>query len=140
MSGCHKLVAHLTHTHGGTLDLPMTVVQVLIWVAFLAPSNTRTTRFSQKFGTECVTETAQTVPYLCVSWKVTLTQVNFVQFFCVAIQDLLWCNIWYADSPANVFIEHLSLLVGRYVSTNVIRVHNKDKPWFSGQNGHDFDL
>ena len=24
----------------------------------------------------------------------------------------------------------MSLLVGRYVPTKVIRVHNKDKPWF----------
>ena len=26
--------------------------------------------------------------------------------------------------------EHLSLLVGRYVPTNIIHVRNKDKPWF----------
>ena len=29
--------------------------------------------------------------------------------------------------------EHLSLLVGRYVPTKVIRVRNKDKPWFDDQ-------
>ena len=29
--------------------------------------------------------------------------------------------------------EHLSLLVGRYVPTNVIHVRNKDKLWFDDQ-------
>ena len=36
--------------------------------------------------------------------------------------------------------EHLSLLVGRYVPTKVIRVHNKDKPWFDDQCGRSFGL
>ena len=36
--------------------------------------------------------------------------------------------------------EHLSLLVGRYVPTKVIRVHNKDKPWFDDQCRHAFGL
>ena len=46
------------------------------------------------------------------------------------IQDLLWHNIFLADNPVEVLNEHLSQLVGCYVSTNVIRVCNKDKPWF----------
>ena len=33
-------------------------------------------------------------------------------------------------APVEVLNEHLSLLVGRYVPTKVIRVRNKDKPWF----------
>ena len=34
--------------------------------------------------------------------------------------------------------ELLSLLVGRYVPTKVIRVRNKDKPWFDDQCRHAF--
>ena len=38
------------------------------------------------------------------------------------------------DNPVEVLNEHLSLLVGRrYVPTKVIRVHNKDRPWFDDQ-------
>ena len=36
--------------------------------------------------------------------------------------------------------EHLSLLVGRYVPTKVIRERNKDKPWFDDQCMHAFGL
>ena len=50
-----------------------------------------------------------------------------------AIQDLPWRNIWLADNPFEVLNEHLSLLVGRYVPTKVIRVRNKDKPLFDDQ-------
>ena len=39
-------------------------------------------------------------------------------------------NISLSDNPVEVLNEHLSLLVGRYAPTKVIRVHNKDKPWF----------
>ena len=58
----------------------------------------------------------------------------------------MWCNtisagnIWLADNPVQVLNEHLSLLVGRYVATKVIRVHNKDKPWFDDKCRHAFDL
>ena len=38
--------------------------------------------------------------------------------------------IWSSDNPVEVLNEHLSLLVGRYVPTKIIRVRNKDKPWF----------
>ena len=46
------------------------------------------------------------------------------------MRDLPWRNIWSSDNPVEVLNEHLSLLVGRYVPTKVIRVRNKDKPWF----------
>ena len=36
--------------------------------------------------------------------------------------------------------EHLSLLVGRYVPTKVVRVRNKNKPWFDDQYSHAFGL
>ena len=42
---------------------------------------------------------------------------------------------WFSDNPVEVLNEHLSLLVGRYVPTKVIRVRNKDKPWFDDQAG-----
>ena len=32
------------------------------------------------------------------------------------------------------------MLVGRFVPTKVIRVHDKDKPWFDDQCRHAFDL
>ena len=60
---------------------------------------------------------AKTVPNLCVSGKVFLKhQVNWTTVR-GAVQDLPWRNIWSADSPVEVLIEHLSLLVGRYVLT-----------------------
>ena len=72
---------------------------------------------------------AQAVPNLCVSKKVFLKhQVNW-NTVCGAIQDLPWYNIWLADNPVEVLNEHLSLLVGCYVPTKVICVHNEDKPW-----------
>ena len=39
-----------------------------------------------------------------------------------------------------VLNEHLSLLVVRYVPTKIIRVRNKDKPWFDDQCRRAFDL
>ena len=58
---------------------------------------------------------------------------------CGAIRELPWHNIWLSDNPVEVLNEHLSLLVGRYVPTKVIRVH-KDKPWFDDQCRHAFGL
>ena len=50
---------------------------------------------------------------------------------CDAIGLLPWRSIWSADNPADWLIVHLSLLVERFVPTKVIRVRNKDKPWFN---------
>ena len=66
-------------------------------------------------------------------------QVNW-NTVCGAIQDLPWRYIWHADNPVEVLNEHLSVLVGRYVPTEVIRVRNKDKPWFDDQCRHAFGL
>ena len=52
--------------------------------------------------------------------------------------DLPWCNIWSADNPVEVLNEHLFLLVGRFVPTKIIRVRNKDKPWFDSRSSHTF--
>ena len=59
---------------------------------------------------------------------------------CGAIQDLPWRNTWSADNPVEILKEHFLLLVGRLVPTKVIRVRNKDKPWFDDQCRHDFGL
>ena len=78
---------------------------------------------------------AHTVPNLCVSRKVFLKhQVNWNNV-CGAIRELHWRNIWLSDDPVEVLNEHVSVLVGRYVPTKVIRVRNKDKPSFDDQAG-----
>ena len=83
---------------------------------------------------------AQAVPNLCVSRKVFLKhQVNW-NTVCGAIWELPWRSICLSDDPIEVLNEHLSLLVGRYVPTKVIRVRNKDKSWFDDQCRHAFNL
>ena len=56
------------------------------------------------------------------------------------MQDLPWRNIWSAENPVEVLNEHLLLLVVRFVPTKVIRVRNKDKPWFDDQCRRAFGL
>ena len=76
---------------------------------------------------------AQAVPNLYVSRKVFMKhQVNW-NTVCGAIRELPRRNIWLSDNPVEVLNEYLSLLVGRYVPTKVIRVRKKDKPWFDDQ-------
>ena len=128
VSGCDQLVVGPTHARGGILDLLMTDVPDQVRVAVVAPIGN-----SDHSSLSAVISMAQGVPNLCVSRKVFLKhQVNW-NTVCGEIQDLPWRNIWHADNPVEVFNEHLSLLVGRYVPTKVIRVHNKDKPWFDDQ-------
>ena len=83
---------------------------------------------------------AQGVPNVCVTRKVFLkNQVNW-NTVCTAMQDLPWRDIWSADNPVEVLNEHLLQLVGRFVPTKIIRVLNKDKPWFDDQCIHAFGL
>ena len=56
------------------------------------------------------------------------------------MRDLPWRNIWSSDNHVEVLNEHLSLLVGRYLPTKIIRVRNKDKPWFDDQCRRAIDL
>ena len=77
---------------------------------------------------------------MCVSRKVFLKHNVNWNTVCGAVQDMPWRNIWLADNPFEVLNEHLSQLVGRYVPTKVIRVCNKDKPWFDVQSRHAFGL
>ena len=101
----------------------MTDVPDLVRVAVLVPIGN-----SDHFSLSAVISTAQTVPNLCVSRKVFPKHQFNWNTVCGAIQDLPWCNIWLADNPVEVLDEDLSLLVGRYVPTKVIRVCNKNKP------------
>ena len=83
---------------------------------------------------------AQAVPNFCVIRKVFLKhQVNW-NTVCGAMQDIPWHNIWSANNPVDVLNEHFLLLIGRFVPTKIIRVHNKDKLWFDNQCRHAFGL
>ena len=82
----------------------------------------------------------QAVPNLCVSRKVFLKhQVNW-KTVCGAILDLPWPNIWLVDNSVEGLNENLSLLVLGYAPTKVIRVRNKDKPWFDDECSYAFGL
>ena len=82
---------------------------------------------------------AQAVPNLCVSRKVFLKHQVNRNTVCGAIRELPWRNIWLSHNPVEVLNEHLSLLVGRYVPTMVIRTNN-DKSWFDDQCRHAIGL
>ena len=135
VSGCDQLVAVPTHARGGILDLLMTDVPDLIQVADVAPIGN-----SDHSSLSGVISRAQDVPNLCVSKKVFLEhQVNW-NSVCGGMRDLLWRNNWSSVNPVEVLNEHLSLLVGRYVPTKIIRVRNKDKTWFDDLCIRAFDL
>ena len=125
----------LTHARGGTLDLLMTDVPDLVWVSVVAPIGN-----SDHSSLSAFVSMAQAVPNLCVSRKVFLKyQVNR-NIVWGEMQDLPWRNIWFAGNPVEVLNEHLLLQVGRFVQTKIIRVRNKDKPWFNDQCRHAFGL
>ena len=112
-----------------------TDVPDLIRVAVVAPIGN-----SDHSSLSAVISTAQAVPNLCVNRNVFLKhQVNW-NTVCGAMRDLPWRNIWSSDNPVEVLNEHLSLLVGPYLPTNIIRVRNKDSPWFDDQCRRALDL
>ena len=117
------MVAGPTHERVGTLDLLMTDFPDLLRVAVVAPIGN-----SDHSSLSAVIWMAQAVPNLCVGRKVFLKHRFNWNIVCDAIQDLPWHNIWLDDNPVEVLNKHLSLLVGRYVSTKVILVLNKNKP------------
>ena len=83
---------------------------------------------------------AQAIPNLCVSRRVPLKhRVNW-SAVCDAIGVLPWQSIWSADNSVERLNVHLSLLVERFVPTKVIRVRNKDKPWFNDDCRLAFDI
>ena len=130
MTSQQSPVAGATYARGGTLDLLMTDVPLLVRVAVIAPIGN-----SDHSPLSTVISMAQAVPNLCVSRKVFLKhQVNW-NTVCGAIRELPWRNIWVSDNPVEILNEHLSLLVGRYVPTKVIRVRNNDKPFLMINSG-----
>ena len=135
VSGCDQLVVGPTHARGGILDLLMTCVPDLVRVSVVAPIGN-----SVHSSLSAVISMAQAVSNLCLSSKVFLKDKVNWNTVCGAIRELPWRNIWLSDNPVEVLNEHLSLLVGRYVPTKVIRVQNKDKPWFDDQCRHAFCL
>ena len=135
VSGCEQLVVGPTHARGGTLDLLMTDVPDLVQVAVVAPIGN-----SDYSSLSAVISMAQADPNLCVRRKIFMKHQVHWNTVCGAIQDLHWRNIWLADNPVDVLDEHLSLLVGRYVPTNVISVRNKDNSWLDDQCRHAFGL
>ena len=111
------------------------IIIFIITVSVVAPIGN-----SDHSSLSAVISMAQAVPNLCVSRKVFLKhQVNW-HTVCGAMHDLPWRNIWSVDNPVEVLNEHLLLLVGRFVPTKIIRVRNKDKPWFDDQCSHAFSL
>ena len=67
VSGCHQLVNGPTHACGGTLDLLMTDVPDLVWVAFVAPLGSL-----DHSSLSIAISMAQAIPNLCVSRRVLL--------------------------------------------------------------------
>ena len=128
VSGCNELVVGPTHARGGTLDLLTADVPDLVRVAVVAPIGN-----SDHSSLSAVISMAQAVKNLCVSRKVFVKHQVNLNTVCGAIWELPWHNTWLSDNPVEVLNKHLSLLVGRYVPTKVIRVRNKDKPWFDDQ-------
>ena len=121
VSGCDQLVVGPTHARGGILDLLMTDVPDPIQIAVVAPIGN-----SDHSSLSAVISTAQAVPNLCVSRKVFLKHKVNWNTVSGEMRDLPWSNIWSSDNPIEVLNEHISLLVGRYVPTKIIHVHNKD--------------
>ena len=113
----------------------MTDVPDLVRVAVVAPLGN-----SDHHSLSAVISMAQAVPNLCVSRKVFLKHLVNLNTVCGAIQELFWHNICLSDNPVEVLNKHLSLLVRRYVPTKVIRLCNKDTPWFNDQYRHAFGL
>ena len=113
----------------------MTDVHDFIQVAVVAPIGN-----SDHSSLSAVISTAQAVPNLSVSRKVFLKhQVNW-NTVCGAMRDLPWHNIWSSDNHVEVLNKHLSLIIGLCVPTKIIRVRNKDKPWFNDLCRRAFDL
>ena len=124
-----------THARGGTLEVLMTDVPDQVQVSVVAPIGN-----SDHSSLSAVISMAQAVPNLCVSRKVfPKNPVNWYTV-CGVMQYLPCRNIWSVDNPVEVLNDHLLLLVGCCVPTKIIRMRNKDKPWFNDQCRHAFCL
>ena len=119
-----------THAREGTLDLLMTDVPNLLEVPVVAPLG-RSDHSSLSIAISMI----QAIPNLCVTRRVLLKhRVNW-SAVCDAIGVLPWRSIWSTDNKVERLKVHLSLEVECFVLTKVIRVHNKDKPWFNDDAG-----
>ena len=114
---------HGACARGGTLEILMTDVPDLVWVAVVAPLGR-----SKHSSISIAISMAEVIPNLCVSRRVLLKhRVNWTAV-CDAIGVLLWRSIWSADNPVERLNVHLSLLVECFVPAKVKCVRNKDKP------------
>ena len=134
VSGCDQLEIGRTHARGGILDHLMTDVPDLVRVAVVAPLGS-----SDNSPLSIDISMAQAIPNLCVSRRVLLKHRVNLSAVSDAIGVLPWRSIWCADNPVERFV-HLCLLVERLVPTKVIRVRNKDKPWFNDDCRLAFDI
>ena len=115
-----------THAPGGTLDLLITDVPDLVWVAIVAPLGS-----SDNSSHSVAISIAQAIPNRCFSRRMLLKhRVNWTAVY-DAIGELPWRSIWNADNPVERLNVHFSLLVERFVLMKVICVRNKDKHWFN---------
>ena len=113
----------------------MTDVPDLVWVSVAAPIGN-----SDHSSLSVIISMTQAVPNLSVSSIMFLKNQENFNTVCGAMLDLPCRNIWPDDNPVEVLNVHLLLLVGHLVPTKVIRVRNKDKPWFDDQCKHAFGL
>ena len=104
VTSCDQLVVGPNHTRGGTLELLMTDVPVLVSVAVVPPIGNSLISVGSHFDGSHFD--------LGFCNKVFLKhQVNW-NTVCGAKQDLNWRNIWLADDPVDGLNKHLSLQVG----------------------------
>ena len=113
----------------------MTDVPDLVRVAVVAPLGS-----SDHSSLSIAISMAQAIPNLCVSRRVLLEHRVNCSAVCDAIGVLPWQSIWSADNPVERLNVRLSLLVERFVPTKVIRLCNKDKPWFEDDCRLAFDI
>ena len=124
-----------THARGGTPDLLMTDVPDLVRVSVVGPLGS-----SDHSSLSISISMVQAIPNFCVSRRVLLKHRVHWTAVCVAIGVLPWRSIWSADNPVERLNVHLSLLFEHFVPTKVIRVRNKDKPWFNDDCRLAFDI
>ena len=116
VSGCDQLVTGPSHACGGTLDLLITDVPDVVWVAIVAPLGS-----SDHLSLSAAISMAQAIPNYCVSRRVLLKHPFNWTAVCDAIAEPPWRSIWSAANRVERLIVHLSLLVERFVPTEVIR-------------------
>ena len=102
VSGCDQLVIGPTHARRGTLNLLMTDIPDLVWVAVVAPVGSL-----DHSSLSIAILMAQAISNLCVSRRVLLKhRVNWTAV-CDAIDVLPWQSIWSADNP----VERLNVVM-----------------------------